>query len=172
MKNLTYVVLFAFSAMTLSATDLKGKTEVDLFGGGIHVDQGVGNHGIFGFSAGYGVASMAQIFGEYSYAPVGSQGVSAHDQNFIGGVKVNLAKSDKFDPYGLFGFGGSHLSADCTGCTSENDKALHLGGGVRIYAKNKQWGVTPEFRYIRIFAQGQALNVTSYTGGVFFQWGK
>ena len=49
---------------------------------------------------------------------------------------------------------------------------ISLGGGIRIYAKNKKWGVTPEVRWIRIFADGDDTNVVSYTGGIFFQWGK
>jgi hypothetical protein len=177
MRSLTYVALFAFSAVTVCATDLTGKIEVDGFAGGVHItnpDNGVhANDGVFGFSGGYGVASMVQIFGEYSYIPIGNDfNISVRVQNFGGGVKINLLpKSDKYEPYGLFEFGGSHFS-DNAGDASTTNKAVHLGGGVRIYAGSKKWGFTPEFRWIHISSNGNATNVIAYTGGIFFQFGK
>ena len=176
MKNWVFALFFAVSSLSW-ASDLKGKGEIDVFGGGVHTDDSDHQiHGIVGFSGGYGVASMVQLFGEYSFVPLGDlgqPGLSAKAHLYTGGAKINLMKSDKFDPYGLIGFGGLHFTANCSspGC-SENDKTFHLGGGVRIYAKNKKWGVTPEIRWIHIFSDGSDTNVVSYTGGIFFQWGK
>jgi len=182
-KYFSAVLLFV-CALSLSAGDLKGTGEVDAFGGGVDLSQGGGNHGLFGFSGGYGIASMAQIFGEYSYAPTGSGGgYTSHLNDFQGGVKVSR-QSDKIEPYALLGLGVGHFTASSSSVViggytfsgssaSSTNFGLHLGGGARIYLGSKKWGIAPEIRWGRYFSSNSgSLNVFRYTGGIFYQWGK
>jgi hypothetical protein len=166
MKKYFCVVLLFASALILSAGDLKDKGEFDVFGGGVHFNNGGGNHGIIGFSGNFGIAPVAQVYGEYSYSPLGSYSSKLND--FQGGIKLGI-ESDKIEPYGLVGLGVGHFSSDFGG---ETHFGLHIGAGARIYAPSKRWGVTPEIRWGRYFASGSDLNAFRYTAGVFFQWGK
>lgn len=174
MKISRLVVCLVMGSLALSAGDLKKQGELNLFGGGVHLSQSflnVGTKGIVGGSVGYGITSRAQIFGEYSFVPIGSVAgvdLSMKTQLFTGGVKMNVFSKDRVDVYGLAGFGGARSSANSV--PSETDSALHLGGGARIYV-GKNWGITPELRYIRIFVDGADVNAVSYTGGIFFRFG-
>jgi hypothetical protein len=166
MKYCLCAMLLAFSAVSLLANDVKDKGEVGFFAGGNHFGASGGNHGMFGFYGAYGVAPKAQLFGEYSYTSTGN---SSHLNDVQGGVKFNILDTDKYDPYAVVGLGAGHFSALGFGQTHFG---LHIGGGVRIYAPGKNWGVTPEIRWGRYFASGGDLNVFRYGAGVFYQWGK
>jgi hypothetical protein len=183
-KYFSAVLLFV-CALGLSGGDLKGKGEVDAFGGGVDFSSGGGNHGLFGVSGAYGLMPWAQVYGEYSYAPLGSGGgVSLHLNDFQGGVKVSM-QSDTIEPYGLLGLGMGRFTTSVSGFSSggltfsgsslsTNNFGLHIGGGARFYmGSSKKWGVEPEIRWGRYFASNSgSLNVFRYTGGIFYQWGK
>jgi hypothetical protein len=166
MNRFLCALVLVFTALNLSATDLKDKAEVNIGVGGNHLGNNGGNHGMFDFGAGWGVAPKTELYGDYNLTTCGS-GCKLNDLS--GGIKVNIKDTDKYDPFVSGGLGFGHFSGG-----GGNHFAFHLGFGVRIYlpAKKNKWGVTPEVQYGHYFASAQDLNVFRYGAGVFYQWGK
>jgi hypothetical protein len=75
-------------------------------------------------------------------------------------------------PFALVTFGGDRNSTNFAG--DYNGYYYSVGGGASYYV-GKNWGVRPEFRYVRAeFGVGgvnESANAIAMTGGVFYQWG-
>jgi hypothetical protein len=134
-----------------------------------------------------------QVFGEFNYIPLGSAsftvdapGVpgssrsSARLLNFGGGALFSFAPSEaKAMPYvaALVGNGRASFSASGTGSlgagsVSGATNSLYAGAGIGLrYLLGSNWGIRPEFRYHRYLQNGGG-NLLTFTGGVFFQFGK
>jgi len=164
------VGVFILAVSIASAGDLKGVGEFSGFGGGISITDGGGNHALGGGSVGFGVASRALVYGEYSYSEVG-QLATVRLNDFQGGLKFSLLKSNTIEPYALLGLGGARFSLANAPRINDWDLGLHAGIGGRFYV-NRHWGISPEIRWGRYFDDAGDTNFVRYTGGIFFQWGK
>jgi hypothetical protein len=147
--------------------------EVSGYGGYSHISSelpSVGtNHPFFGGSGGYNVTPAITVLGEYAYVPLGSGGgESAKTQFFGGGARFNFLPATKFVPYAVVAFGGDHYTL--TGLGSVNGWYAGFGGGVSCYL-GKNWGVRPEFRYVRQDYSGTGINSFQESGAFFYQWG-
>jgi hypothetical protein len=150
--------------------------EVSGYGGYSHVNlegAAIGNnHPFFGGSYGYNVTPAITVLGEYTYMPLGSEGgVSAKTQFFDGGVRFNFLPATRFVPYAVVAFGGDHYSIGGGGSSASfNGYYFGGGGGVSCYL-GKNWGVRPEFRYVRQDYSGSGFNSFQESGAFFYQWG-
>jgi len=165
----------------------EGKLEATVFGGGTRYGQQLGTHAIVGGAFGVNANHHLQLFGEFSYVPLGSatasySGVSASASekmlDFGGGVLASFGGS-RVRPYVLGAFGDGHDSVAGTGSaagysvsvsTSANSVYAAVGGGARVFL-GQSWGLRPEFRYQR-YLQNGGLNVATFTMGFFFGFGK
>jgi hypothetical protein len=156
MKKTILSIVLAFFAPALFAAD--GKAEFSIYGGGNHVNNGGGNHGIWGANIGYGITSRVTLLGEFDH----TRFTNSNMVDYLGGLKYALVPSEKVEPYVMLGFGGAHT-------TNNTDPTLHIGGGARLFV-NSKWGIVPEVRWVRLFNAFGDTNTVRYTGGVFFQW--
>jgi hypothetical protein len=125
-------------------------------------------HVTFGGSALYNLTPVAGVGFEYHFAPMGSLtegGVTAtgHMQLFGAVGRFSLIDSGRVIPYVLVAAGGNSLHAaasagNVTVSASQNGFYFGFGGGASIYAGNN-WGIRPEFRYVR-----EHFNSTSIQG--------
>jgi hypothetical protein len=143
-------------------------------------------HAPFGFSGTYNASDKLAIVGEYSYQSTGSltsSGVTAteHIQLFGAASRIYLVDSRRVTPYVLFAGGLARLSASASGISiSQNGAYYGAGGGASIYV-GSNWGVRPEFRWVRqdyvattiagIPLRGGGLNDAQGSVAVFFQFG-
>jgi hypothetical protein len=163
-SGLCIAALFLFVlSVSARAQVVAGSGEVAGYGGYVNINEGLGNHAIFGGSGGYNLAPAATVFGEYSYAPVSG----LHAQLYGGGARFNFLPDTKIVPYVVAAFGGSRLS-DSGGAV--NGWYAGFGGGVSCYL-TPHVGVRPEYRWDRVEILGTGLNANVFTGGVFYQWG-
>ncbi len=150
--------------------------EVSGYGGYSHISSelpSIGtNHPFFGGSYGYNVTPAITVLGEYSYIPLGSEGgVSAKTQLFGGGARFNFLPATRFVPYAVVAFGGDRYTLSGGGSSeSANGWYAGFGGGVSCYL-GKNWGVRPEFRYVRQDYSGVGINSFQESGAFFYQWG-
>jgi opacity protein-like surface antigen len=154
------------------------------------------SHPFFGGSGAYNVTSNFTVLGEYFYMPLGSYNcappdavhalgvhpdvdfqecigsTSEHVQHYGGAVRYNLLSKTRIVPYLVGGVGGARGSGD--NFTSVNGYDFSAGGGVSFYIGHN-WGVRPEFRYMRFeFSAGGTTvgsNAPAESGSVFYQWG-
>jgi Outer membrane protein beta-barrel domain len=147
-------------------------------------------HVTFGGSALYNLSPVAGLGFEYHFAPMGSLtqgGVTAtgHMQLFGGVARFSLTDSSRVVPYVVVAAGGNSLHAaasagNITVSASQNGFYGGFGGGASIYA-GTNWGIRPEFRYVREHFNStsiQGISVSSfgqndYQGSVavFYQFG-
>jgi len=148
-------------------------SNIDISVGGTHVSD---NHGLYGANGGYNVTPYVTVIGEYGYVPLYSGGgTTLKTQLYGGGARFNLSPGKKIVPYGVVTVGGDKLSASYSGGgTSLNGYYFGVGGGASYYV-SKNWGVRPEFRYVRpeysFTGVSHSYNTIAMTGGVFYQWG-
>jgi hypothetical protein len=134
------------------------------------------NHGIYGVNGGYNVSPYIAIIGEYGYSPLFSQsGDALHAQLYGGGARFNLNPKSKVVGYGVFTVGGDKFTESVGGASASiSGYYFGFGGGASCYI-GKNWGVRPEFRYLRpeISQSGvsQSYNSFAMAGGVFVQFG-
>jgi opacity protein-like surface antigen len=150
------------------------------------------SHPFFGGSGAYNVTSNFTVLGEYFYMPLGSYNcapdavhalgvhpdalcigsTSEHVQHYGGAVRYNFLSKTRIVPYLVGGFGGARGSGD--NFASVNGYDFSAGGGVSFYCGHN-WGVRPEFRYMRFeFSAGGTTvgsNAPAESGSVFYQWG-
>ena len=132
------------------------------------------NHGIYGANGGYNVTPYITVLGEYNYVPLGTVlSDTFKTQLYGGGARFNFTPSKKIVPYAVFNVGGDRLTVSAGGSSaSVNGYYFGFGGGASCYL-GKNWGVRPEFRYIRT-EYGEdigSFNSVAMTGGIFYQWG-
>jgi hypothetical protein len=173
MKSAMYAVVFLCGTLPLCADDLTGKVEAAGIVGGTYVSQGFGSHVILGGSAGYGLTSKAQVFGEFTFSPGSSFfGVRETFLDYLGGVKWNLKSSNKGDLYLSGGLGaGTDRFSGGGFSNSLSNFAIYAGVGYRIYVR-KNWGIAPELRLMHYFGGDGDLNAAHYTASVFYEWGR
>ena len=109
------------------------------------------NHGVYGANGGYSPSPWVTIIGEYGFVPVYSgEGVTIHNQFYGGGARFNLNPKSKVVGYAIFTAGGDKASESVTGEGSQSNSgySLSFGGGASCYIGHN-WGVRPEFRYVR-----------------------
>jgi hypothetical protein len=181
-----------------SVCALPAGVEVDGYGGGLTITQGVGTSPTGGAQAGIRIGKNLRLLGEFGYSPslfsesqqVTESGVTATGTATLrmltyGGAADFSFGQSRVRPYGVFAMGGEHMSAGASasaaGTSSVNLSVgigngfyLGIGGGVRIYA-GKSWGFKPEVRYMPVYATAFGasgwLHGVSYTGGFFFDFG-
>lgn len=167
--------------------------EVNGFGGGIWLNDGVGNHGVFGGQAAVVLRDHVHIFGEVGYTTnllssvVSELGVAAtgseHQISYGAGADYSFRSPDaKLRPYAFGALGVAHISATVTsvdgysafGSAGGNQLYSAFGGGVRWYIGHN-WGLKPEFRYQGYTGVGTYAGTTGYsaqyTMGLFFRVG-
>jgi hypothetical protein len=132
--------------------------------------KGVDNnrHVTFGGSGLVNVSPIAGVGFEYHFAPMGSvtQGgvnVNGHMQQFGPVARFSLTNSSHVVPYVVVAAGGSSLHAGASSGNvsigaSQNGFYFGFGGGASIYT-GTNWGIRPEFRYVR-----EHFNSTSIQG--------
>ena len=153
--------------------------------------------GTFGGGAFFSTSRHLSVGGEYSRIPLGSASLlgigdvpgttvtssaSGHINSLQGGVRINLGGGPKANFYVPAMFGAARLSVHGTATArsgnqvvtvnlneSDTKALLATGLGVRLYA-SKHWGIEPEFRYSRIFAD-PGVHLIQFTAGVFYQFG-
>jgi len=161
------VTLLLVSSTTVQAQVVAGSGDVAGYVGYFHMKLPT-NSAIYGATGGYNVTPYITGLGEYGYAPVSS---GIHVQIYGGGARFNLMPNKKLVPYGIFTGGGNRIAG---GGGGDNGYYISVGGGASCYL-SKNWGVRPEFRYLRNdFTEGGSsisLNDLVVTGGVFYQWG-
>ena len=135
------------------------------------------DHGMYGANGGFSPVPYITILGDFSYVPLYSaDGLSAKTELYGGGARFNLNPRSRVVGYGLFTVGGDHLTLAASGGSSASASgySLGLGGGASCYIGHN-WGVRPEFRYLRLDyssnGASQSFNSIAMTGGVFFQFG-
>jgi hypothetical protein len=130
------------------------------------------NHVLYGANGGYNVTPYVTVLGEWGYVPLASfSDVSVKTQLFGGGARFNLTPGKKIVPYGVFNVGGDRLALSESGFSgSANGYYFGFGGGASCYV-GKNWGVRPEFRYVRLEYNSLGFNSFAMTGGIFYQWG-
>jgi hypothetical protein len=166
------------STTAVRAQVLAGSGEVAGFGGYGYMNYGDelpavnNNHPFFGGAGGYSPLSSVTVFGEYIYIPTGSGGgETAKAQFFGGGARYNFLSSTKIVPYVVVAFGGDRYTLSGGGSSaSVSGYEAGFGGGVSWYI-GKNWGVRPEFRYVRQDYSGTGFNTTLESGGFFYQFG-
>jgi hypothetical protein len=137
----------------------------------------------FGFSGGINLTKHLAILGEFNYLPLATAATgytgSVDAQLYGGAVRYSLISANKIVPYVIAGGGGTRLAVSdsyegVTATVSKTGSNFGAGGGVSIYV-GRNWGIRPEFRYIR---QNQNwdnvnynLNTYSGTVAVFYQFG-
>lgn len=192
-----FSALLAGAFLSTSVSFGADKIEVAGYGGGISIRDGGGTHALVGGSVAGAVLDKLRLFGEFSFAPLGSASlassvegidVQAHASaklyNFGGGFDYSFGSSTRAVPYvlGVIGIGHSAIAATGVGTMgtvratadlSESSNAVYYGGGggIRLYA-GPHWGIKPEFRYQRYQDSGGGVNTFAYTVGLFFQFGK
>jgi hypothetical protein len=138
------------------------------------------NHAVYRIDGGYNVTPHVTVLGEWAYGPLGSVSGSGDGtvktQIFGGGARFNLTPDKKLVPYGVVTFGGDRNTWSISGVGSATYSGYYYGvGGGASYYVGKNWGVRPEFRYVRAeFGVGgvnESANAFAMTGGVFYQWG-
>jgi hypothetical protein len=148
-------------------------SNIDIFVGGSPVSA---NHGLYGANGGYNITPSITVLGEYGYVPLYSGGgTTLKTQLYGGGVRFNLTPDKKIVPYGVVNVGGDKLSASTVGgSVSLSGYYFGVGGGASYYV-GKNWGVRPEFRYVRpeysFEGVSHSYNSVAVTGGFFYQWG-
>jgi hypothetical protein len=196
------LVLRAWTAIAgacfLSAYALAAGVEVEGYGGGMTLAQGLGSHPMAGSQAGIRLGKRLTLLGEFGYTPLlsNTQQVSASGETatgsatlkmltYGGAVDFSFASQSRLRPYAVFAVGGEHMWASATGSAPGaptvnlslglgNGVYLGVGGGVRLYV-GKRWGFKPEVRYMPIYmsvlGSSSYVNTVSYTGAFFFEIG-
>jgi hypothetical protein len=103
-------------------------------------------HVLFGASAGVNLSDRAQVFGEYSYSPMGSiSGASLKAEAICGGIRIGRVRGGS----GAFLVGAGGLFRGSTSVSSisisQSGGYYGFGGGATIFL-GQNWGVRPEAR--------------------------
>ncbi len=129
-----------------------------------------------GFDGGYNINQYVEVGGEFNFFGMPQvDGVNTHILNYGFQAHFNLTPGSKVVPYGVFGVGGSRLTASESGA-SASATGNYFGGGAGVnFFLGQNWGVRAELRDSR---DGFSINgvsgntsVFAMTGGVFFQFG-
>ena len=178
--GLGIAALFLLVSASSQAQVLAHSGDVAGYAGYLHVDSDLSlqshNHAIYGASGGYNVTPYITVLGEYGLAPLYSEsGYSIKTQIYGGGARFNLTPGKKLVPYGVVTFGGDRITWSYSGSSeSYNGYYIGVGGGASYYV-GKNWGVRPEFRYVRAefgeYGTNETVNAIAVTGGAFYQWG-
>jgi opacity protein-like surface antigen len=172
------------SSSTGRAQVLAGSGDVSGYGGLVHTEGT--NHALFGGSGGWNLVPAVSVFGEYTYVSTNSStcintggvqhteahpetqvcaSASSHVQLYGGGARFNFLTSTKIVPYAVAAFGGGNYSGG-----GGNGYYFGLGGGASWFL-GKNWGIRPEYRYVRLEDGSVGANSSAITGGVFYQFG-
>jgi hypothetical protein len=182
----------------LSAYGLAAGVEVEGYGGGMTLAQGLGSHPMAGTQAGIRLSKRLTLLGEFGYTPllsntqqVTESGVTATGTatlkmlTYGGAVDFSFTSQSRLRPYAVFAVGGEHMWASASGSAPGaatvnlslglgNGVYFGVGGGVRVYV-GKKWGFRPEVRYMPIYmsvlGSSTYVNTVSYTGAFFFEIG-
>jgi hypothetical protein len=135
------------------------------------------NHAVYRIDGGYNVTPHVTVLGEWAYGPLGSSVLvgTVKTQIYGGGARFNLTPDKKLVPYGVVTFGGDRNSWSYSGSSyTYSGYYFGVGGGASYYV-GKNWGVRPEFRYVRAefgeYGANQTVNAIAVTGGAFYQFG-
>jgi hypothetical protein len=151
--------LLSLAALPIFAADIEGKYEVSAFGGTANrITSSSGADGNFG--ANFSVGGKTMLFGEVTSNVGGFDYLDVH-----AGLKRDLIRRGRFEPYVLGGVGAARTSA-----RNSTSLSLNAGFGARFYI-GQHWGVQPEFRWLHFFGNND-VNLLRTTGGIFFQWGE
>jgi hypothetical protein len=154
------VVICAVGFLACAAMAQQG--EFSGFGGVTHNDSpGDGAKGAtgggFGFSGGYFWKSNFLFQGEFNYERVSG----ANGETYAFGPEyIFKLKNDKFNPFLRADFDIVHGG-------NETKPGFGLGGGVRV-AGGKNWGIRPEFKFVK------AVDIPVFEvfdGGVYYDFG-
>jgi len=179
-SGLCIAASFLLISSTLRAQVLARSGDVAGYAGYLYTNNiipGVSNnHGVYGATGGYNITPYITAYGEYGFAPLYSEsGDTVHAQIYGGGARFNMTPDKKVVPYGVVSFGGNRLTVNIGGSSVNfNGYYIGVGGGANCYV-GKNWGVRPEFRYLRneFSSGGESVSFNDFavTGGVFYQWG-
>jgi hypothetical protein len=167
---------FAIAGLILGSLPVRAEGgELAVYGGGIHIGDGGGNHATVGGDAGFNAGAHLQIFGEANYSPLGSYGsVSSKLLNAGGGARIRFAEAEaeaKVIPYVSLLGGVGRTSVSGMGSSASSSSA-YAGAGFGANLKaGAHWGVRPEVRYQRYMQHGGG-NALLFMGGLFYQFGK
>ena len=133
------------------------------------------NHAVYTINGGYNITPNITVLGEWNLVPLYSGGgETIRTQLFGGGARFNMMPDKKIVPYGVFNVGYDRLTFSGGGSETVSGYYFGVGGGASCYL-GKNWGVRPEFRYVRpeysSGGESQSFNSIAMTGGVFYQWG-
>jgi hypothetical protein len=159
--------LVLFSACAMAQGIEGGTKEVAGYTGFVHfAGDGSTTKALLGGSIGAWTSSRTQILADVSYVPMGF-GVKL--ANFGGALHINVADTtSKVVPYVALAGGLGHHWVEGF---SNNHGYFGGGAGVRVFA-GKNWGVRPEFLYLRRQGDGGGDNTYRVSFGVFYQFGK
>ncbi len=103
-----------------------------------------------GVEVGVGLLRNLAVTGTYVYDRVGSIGaVTAHVDEFMGGVRVPFPNKSRVTPYIQTSFGGAHFNASAFGFGVSTTKfAVAPGGGLDIRIA-RHFGVGADFRALK-----------------------
>ena len=149
-------------------------------------------HVLFGASGGFNASERVQVFGEYTYLPLGSMSivvVSAKGKAHLigGGIRVHFGgASSRVNPFvvGAGGFSRATITINTPVSpisASGSGGYFGGGGGVSLFL-GRNWGVRPEARFERLqwstlsmssinFPGGEGANVFTVRASLFFQFG-
>jgi len=167
----TAVVLCVFCSLSAVAFAQEGKAEVAGFGGLLHVNSFKGADGVtggaFGFSGGYFVNKMLLLQAELGIGHVSKDKVGSTSETFAFGPAVVFAlkSSQKVAPFVRGDIDIVHASVANQG---ETKVGFGFGGGVRFLA-GKNWGVRPEFRFVKAPDMASSFVIDA---GIFYNFGK
>jgi hypothetical protein len=179
--GLCFVALFLLVSASAQAQVLAHSGDIAGYAGYVHVSDThhiaslSDNHGIYGVNGGYNITPNITVLGEWNLVPLYSGGgETIRTQLFGGGARFNMMPDKKIVPYGVFNVGYDRLTFSGGGSETVSGYYFGVGGGASCYL-GKNWGVRPEFRYVRpeysSGGESQSFNSIAMTGGVFYQWG-
>lgn len=148
-----------------------GSGEVSGFGGILHVNSYKGADGItggaFGFSGGYFWTKNVLLQAELGVGHVSKDRVGSTSETFAFGplIQFPLKNNEKFAPFVRVDIDIVHGSVLNVGQTKPG---FGFGGGIRCLA-GKNWGVRPEFRFVKA---SDTPSFLVFDAGLYYDFGK
>ena len=145
-------------------------------------------HALFGASGGANASEKVQVFGEYTYLPLGSMsefGITAKAKAQLvgGGIRVHFGgASSKVNPFVVASGGLARATASASSISvSSSGGYFGAGGGATLFL-GLNLGVRPEARFERLqwsevkisgvtVAEGEGNNIFTIRVSFFFQFG-